>query len=622
MIFIRREHPSGRGLPLGLALLLTLCSAGCGESNPSHSTSSGDAHSGDGFAFEDDGTEILLAAPEAELPAALKDNVRRRDPAFDQWQSEVLHELTKPVLDDFLSCLLDPEGEADFDDVLAVRYEGTTVLRPDPLVKVFDDGVSLVLEPEVVGRDLRLGRDALEEAAAGLRDAFEGAVPDWHFKVVHVEESEERAFSTTALVWVHGELDGRHVQQNMVWQQEWRQQSEDEVRLASNRLESFEEVWTLRPLLSELTDHLFSEVRAFETEFLHGIEHYQNRTDRLIGNSFLGMQGIAVADVDGNGLEDLFISQQGGLPNRLFLHQPDGTLRDGSGTSRLGFLENTRGALFVDLDNDGDQDFLAGVGPNLLGATNDGKGVFGEFRFWRSDKPGDIYSLSAADPDNDGDLDIFACRYAENGVLYGVPTPYHDANNGATNIFWRQEGRDFVDATEEVGFDANNRKYSLASVWEDFDADGDLDLYVANDFGRNNLWRNDGGFFTDIAEESGADDMSAGMGVSVSDVDLDGSTDIYVTNMFSSAGLRIVPQTDKFMDGENVEVHGAYKRHARGNTLLANRGDGTFEDVTEEARVDVGGWAWGSKFFDLNNDGLEDIYSPNGFVTNRETDDL
>ena len=76
------------------------------------------------------------------------------------------------------------------------------------------------------------------------------------------------------------------------------------------------------------------------------------------------------------------------------------------------------------------------------------------------------------------------------------------------------------------------------------------------------------------------------------------------------------------MDGENQEVHGHYMRHARGNTLLENLGDGTFRDVTDLAGVAVGGWAWGGVFVDIDNDGLPDIHSPDGFVTNRDLDDL
>jgi hypothetical protein len=116
--------------------------------------------------------------------------------------------------------------------------------------------------------------------------------------------------------------------------------------------------------------------------------------------------------------------------------------------------------------------------------------------------------------------------------------------------------------------------------------------------------------------------MAAGMGVSAADFDADGDVDLYITNMFSSAGLRIVPQADRFMDGTNRDVHRHYERHARGNTLLENQGGGRFKDVTDHAGGAVGGWGWGASWLDINNDGLQDIYAPNGFLTNRDPEDI
>ena len=63
-------------------------------------------------------------------------------------------------------------------------------------------------------------------------------------------------------------------------------------------------------------------------------------------------------------------------------------------------------------------------------------------------------------------------------------------------------------------------------------------------------------------------------------------------------------------------------RHARGNTLLANRGDGSFTDVTDDSGATIAGWAWGATALDFNNDGLPDLYSPNGFLTNEKSEDL
>nr|MBC8329482.1 VCBS repeat-containing protein [Planctomycetota bacterium] len=347
------------------------------------------------------------------------------------------------------------------------------------------------------------------------------------------------------------------------------------------------------------------------------------RTARWPGPPYAGPRGGGGGAAAGAGGDALYGPQRAGRPNRLYLRQPDGTVRDATQESGLGILDNTRSALIVDVDEDGDQDVVLAVHQHLMTAINGGGGKFE--RFVPSNGAGveDIYSMAAADADGDGDLDLYACRYVKDGLIGGVPVPYHDANNGAPNLYFRNDGGGaFVVANETNGLDQNNSKFSLASLWEDLDEDGDLDLYVTNDFGRNNLYLNEGGRFRDVAEERGADDMAAGMGVTCADFDLDGRPDLYVSNMFSSAGRRIVPQSEQYMGGEHQDLHRSYLRHARGNTLLRNLGGGRFEDPTDAAGVAIGGWAWGAKEIDFNNDGYADLYSPNGFVTNESKDDL
>jgi hypothetical protein len=167
----------------------------------------------------------------------------------------------------------------------------------------------------------------------------------------------------------------------------------------------------------------------------------------------------------------------------------------------------------------------------------------------------------------------------------------------------------------------NNWRWSFAASWEDYDADGDPDLYVANDFGRNNLYQNNSGTFVDVAAQAGVEDIGAGMSVSWADYNRDGDIDLYVGNMYSSAGLRIAYQ-DRFQPGADQRVRSEFQRHARGNSLFLSAGDGTFRDVSEPARVTLGRWAWSSNFVDINNDGWEDIVVANGFVTGRDTNDL
>jgi hypothetical protein len=243
------------------------------------------------------------------------------------------------------------------------------------------------------------------------------------------------------------------------------------------------------------------------------------------------------------------------------------------------------------------------------------------------DTNANLMSLSAADFDHDGDLDLYACGYTpgpDAGAtdIFANPVPYHDANNGAKNFLLRNDGGlDFVDVTTEVGLDQNNRKFSFAAAWEDYDNDGDLDLYVANDFGRKNLYHNDKGRFRDVAAEAGVEDIGAGMSVSFGDYDHDGWMDLYVGNMFSSAGNRIAFQKS-FSPTSDLATRGQLQRHARGNSLFRNLGDGRFADVSVEAGVTMGRWAWGSLFTDINNDGWEDLHVVNGFFTNEDPGDL
>jgi hypothetical protein len=273
----------------------------------------------------------------------------------------------------------------------------------------------------------------------------------------------------------------------------------------------------------------------------------------------------------------------------------------------------------VDLDNDGDQDMVLTSGTHVLVFSNDGRARFARRFAHRTVSL--LRSLAAVDFDGDGRLDLFACGYSrrdatEDGVGLGRPFPYHDAENGTPNVLLANRGDlQFEDVTVASGLDANNTRFSYAAAWEDYDRDGDVDLYVANDFGRNNLYRNDGGGrFTDVAAEAGVEDIAAGMSVSWGDHNRDGWPDLYVGNMFSSAGSRIAYQR-RFKPEAPESTRRAYQRHARGNSLFENAGDGTFRDVSVDAAVTRGRWAWSSNFADLDNDGWEDLVVANGMIT-------
>jgi hypothetical protein len=452
------------------------------------------------------------------------------------------------------------------------------------------------------------------------------------FKVFRVDPRDDQRVATSAYYQASGELEPGIAQQNATWECIW-DTSQQPVRLTDLQITDYEEILPQtngRLRFTDVTQSALGETDSFRRQLTRGVDFWRGRLEANYGVDPNGNQGVTVGDVNGDGLDDLFVCQQGGLPNRLYIQNADGTLRDVSATAGVDWMEVCRSALLVDLDNDGDQDLVMAQGWYAMLMSNDGTGKFTVAKQVRSSA--NLYSCTAADYDNDGDLDLFFCgrnpgrELSQSEGILGTPIPYHDANNGGPNLLWRNDGAgEFTDVTVETGLDVNNRRYSYAASWEDFDNDGDMDLYVANDFGRNNLYRNQfvetgQPHFTDVAQELGVEDISAGMSVSWGDYNNDGLMDIYVSNMFSSAGNRIAYQR-QFRPTDS-RSRSSFQRHARGNTLFQNSGDGGFRDVSVEAGVTMGRWAWGSTFADLNNDGLLDLYVTNGFITTEDTGDL
>ncbi|MEM7391429.1 MAG: VCBS repeat-containing protein, partial [Verrucomicrobiota bacterium] len=386
------------------------------------------------------------------------------------------------------------------------------------------------------------------------------------------------------------------------------------------------------PLLVDCTASALRGNEAWQDQILRGLNYWMERMEDNGDTYYEGHSGLAVGDVNGDGLDDVYLAQERGLPNRLFLQNPDGTVRDASAEAGVDWLDESHGVLLVDLDNDADQDLVITIPQGVLLAANDGTGRFQMKTVLEAAIT--PLSLCAADYDADGRLDIYVCGYSDPLTSEGGMGPvidveqfvYHDSNSGAPNRLFRNRiGEDgswaFDDVTAAVGLDRNNRRYSFVAVWEDVDNDGDQDLYVANDYGRNNLYRNDGGTFVDIAGPARAEDSASGMGVTWGDIDRDGHMDLYVANMYSTAGSRITRQAG-FKQDASEEVRARLRRFSKGNTLLRNVGDSTFEDVSEAAGVTMGRWSWSANFADLNNDGWEDLIVANGFISGTDSGDL
>ncbi len=376
-----------------------------------------------------------------------------------------------------------------------------------------------------------------------------------------------------------------------------------------------------RPYFRDVTGHVFGQTPSFREQLLNGNPYWRARLDAASGIDVYGNQGIAVGDIDGDGVDEIYVCQPGGLPNRLYKLRPDGTAEDITKRAGLAILDDTTCALFADFRNKGTQDLvvLRAQGPLLF--LNQGDGTFreqpGAFRF-ATKAQGSFTGMAAADYDRDGRLDLYLCCYVyfQSEDQYQFPAPYPDAKNGPPNFLFRNvstgDGLTFEDVTAVSGINQNNDRFSFAPAWCDSNGDGWPDLYVANDFGRNNFYRNRGGKFSDAAAEAGVEDMGPGMSASWFDYDGDGKLDLYVSNMWTAAGQRVVKDPAFHPASNQAE---AFRRHTKGNSLYRNRGDGTFEERPQEG-VEMGRWAWSSGGFDLNLDGTPEILVCTGMVTN------
>jgi enediyne biosynthesis protein E4 len=321
--------------------------------------------------------------------------------------------------------------------------------------------------------------------------------------------------------------------------------------------------------------------------------------------------GAAFFDADGDGDMDLYIVNSGGLDdspqadrggNALYRNDGDGTFTDITAAAGVGDTGYGMGVSAADYDGDGSTDlYVTNYGPNVLFRSN-GDGTFG--RATDAGVAGAEWSVSSAfaDVDADGDLDLYVVNYVtydlamepcldpDTGLLEYCHPRFYQAES---DVLYRNEGDGtFVDVSREAGIGNAIEGKGLGVAACDYDNDGWVDIYVANDTTRNFLYRNQGdGTFLDVALAAGVGYNSAGlpeggMGVDFGDYNGDGSMDLFVTN--SSAET---------------------------NTLYRNNGDGSFTDVTALAGLaedSLAMLAFGTAFVDIDNDMDLDIFVANG----------
>ena len=371
------------------------------------------------------------------------------------------------------------------------------------------------------------------------------------------------------------------------------------------------------------TSHAQMSVQFVDVTTEAGIafKHVNGASDRRFYLETMG-SGAAFLDYDNDGDLDLYIVNGAPLPgfetatlptNVLYRNDGNGRFSDVTVVAGVGDTGYGMGCVAADYDNDGDTDlYVTNFGKNLL-YQNSGDGTFTDATAHAGVGNGQKWSSSCAfvDYDHDGNLDLYVVNYLDYELagdrdwfdprglrIYSNPQVYA----GISDTLYRNSGDGtFTDVTRQAGVYNKDGK-GLGVTCGDYDNDGRIDIYVANDTTPNFLYRNSGdGRFVDIGPFAGAaynehGVAEGGMGVDFGDYNNDGSLDIFVTNFSNET-----------------------------NTLYHNTTDGALIDFTNIAglgEVSFLKLAFGTKFFDANNDGLLDLFVANGHLYPTESDAL
>jgi len=308
--------------------------------------------------------------------------------------------------------------------------------------------------------------------------------------------------------------------------------------------------------------------------------------------------GVAAGDYDNDGWVDLYVVRGDIGPNLLFRNKGNGTFEEVSASAGLTTAEGaiSSGPTFADFTGNGYLDlFVGGAGkttPQLF--KNRGDGTFENItpEYGVSDLE-NSYSATFGDYDRDGDLDLYVSHWSF-------------SNNFDRNYLFENDGKGgFKDAS--IGAGLGHLIFAdFTGNFADVNSDGWPDLLIAADFKHTRLFiNNQDGTFKDTTDISVFTDEN-GMGSAVGDYDNDGDLDWFVSSIWDPRKV-YTKDVDK-MGGQFYQIG------KTGNRMYRNRGDGTFEDVTDLAGVRIGHWGWGSCFADFNNDGHLDLFHVNGFL--------
>ena len=344
--------------------------------------------------------------------------------------------------------------------------------------------------------------------------------------------------------------------------------------------------------------------------------------------------GVAVGDINNDGLVDVYLT--GNLsPNRLFLNRGD--FRFEEITEKAGVAGKgawSTGVSMADVNGDGFIDIYVCNSGDIKGDNkqnelfiNNGDLTFTERgeEFGVADR-GFTTHAAFFDYDKDGDLDLYILNNSYQAIgsfnLRKNERPKRDSLGG--DKFMRNDGGKFVDISEKAGIYGSVIGFGLGVTVGDINKDGWLDIYVSNDFfERDYLYLNNGdGTFTESLTNEMRSISGASMGADLADINNDTYPDIFVTEMLPKENNRLKTVTTfENWDRYKYNLENDYFHQFTRNMLQLSNGDGTFSEIGRLSGVEATDWSWGALVFDMDNDGLKDIFVSNGIfqdLTNQD----
>jgi hypothetical protein len=349
---------------------------------------------------------------------------------------------------------------------------------------------------------------------------------------------------------------------------------------------------------------LHDETAAAGIHFVHRRPTFDRKIANIEPHVAAVGASVSVADFDGDGWPDLyFTNSRFGQPNALYRNKGDGTFEDVAASAGLADLNRpgegvSMGSVWGDFDNDGREDVLVyrygylALFRNLDGRHFQDVTEAAGLRRWVNSN-GAIW----LDYDRDGLLDLYVTAYFRDVDLWNLATTrimhnsFEFANNGGKNLlFHNLGGGKFEDVTDRMG--VGSTRWTLAAAAADFNGDGWPDIYLANDYGPEELYLNDHGRRFILSTAGLESESKSGMSVALGDAYNRGRLDAFVSNISERGYL---------FQNNNLRLN-----------LMPD--EGRFRNVTEGEIADAG-WAWGAQFGDLNNDGSNELFVANGFIS-------